>query len=470
MVFFLFRHFTPNDSVLPGSGYAVLAVSQSEDDRFIREILERAGIYNVISQSSQVVEIYDFGTFRTIQLDNFHNEIAYFDPRDTGFAAKLTNFFVHDGKRFFFIPLQGVAESGISNLNNTLGTILYEVPFSLAHWEQEAPFFLFFALLTISCIFTVFFAHTRRLFFYQLPILLAIAWWGFEAAVMAAFLCGIWELLREPLRELSASSRYESGNFDYAGTGFGGLVERLKPFRVNLLLALFFLLFILFFFTINDLPLFPAIVASVLFFFMNFMSFQVEKERLRKNRHMPFTPVLLFPVKTRTFSLFPFLMPFAAASLVAISLPLIFPELSPQRESAALSNPAYFVTAEDHHRHTAFQRSFPYRSLNYTLAWFNPFYSAGDLRYYLGDDGLISGSRSSISPFVEYTPFPLEQLMGFLLDYDKQPAAQAAGNTMNTLDWISVLIIITACAMDMLHPRVLPKKRIPVFRDKRVAA
>ena len=472
MIFFLFRYFAPRDSILPAEGYAVLAVYQSEDDRFIREILEFGGIYDVISESSQVVFIDDFNTLRAVQLDNFHNEIAYFDPRDTGYAAKLKNFFVLDGKRFFFIPLESVTGNRAVNLYNKLETLLYGIPFSLAHWRQEPPFFLYFALLVIGGAFTFFFSQSRRLFFYQLPVLLAIGWGGFSTAILATFLCGIWELLREPLRELSTSGRYERNALDYAGTGLTGLVERLRPFRVNIFLALFFLVFILFFFIISTFPLVPVIAACVIFFFLNFISFQIEKERLRKARHIPFTPVLLFPVRTRTFSFFPFLLPFAAVSLFAISLPRFFPEFSPQQEPSALVNPYYFVTADDHYRHIAFQRAFPYRSLNHPLTQGggSPLYRDSFLLYYLGDDGLIAGSISPVRPFLEDPPFPLEKLMEFLINYDSLPAAQAVGNYMNIVEWISVLIIFTTFIMDMIRPRVLPKKKIPVLRDKRIAA
>jgi len=471
-LFFLFEYFSPRDSVLPGEGYAVLAVGEAENDRFIREILEREGIYNVISESSQIIQIYDFGGFRAVQLDNFHNEVAYFDPRDTGFAAKLTDFFVHDGMRFFFIPLEGLAESTAASLNNRLEAIFYGIPFSVSRWEQEPPFLLYFTLFTLGCVFTFIFSRSKRLFFYQLPVLLAMGWGGFSTAILAALLCGIWELLREPLRELLTSSRNEGSALYYAGTGFAGLLERLKPFRKNLFFSFLFLCFIVIFFAFVSFPFLPVITACLFFFFLNFMAFQVEKEKLRESSRVPFIPVLFFPVRTRTFSLFPFLLPFASISLFALSLPLLFPGFSPHHESGVLINPAYFVSAEDHYRHFAFQRSFPYRSLNYPAAssLFYPFYTHGDLRYYLGSDGLIAGRFTPIRPFVELPPFPLEKLIEFLLDYDNRPAARAVGNTMNTVDWISVLIIFTVCAMDIARPRGLPKKKIPVFRDKRIAA
>jgi hypothetical protein len=475
MIFFLCKNFAPRESVLPGDGYAVLSVDDSEDDRFIREILERSGIENVISESSQSVHIHDFTSMRIVQLDIFHTEIAYFDPRDTGYAAKLKDFFVHDGSRFFFIPLDGNAGNRTANLKRTLDTVLYGIPFSLAFRGHERPFFLYFALIALGSAFTLCFSQSRRQFSFQLPVLLAMGWGAFSAAILAALLCGIWELLREPLKELSAARRYQRSSVDYAGAGFMGLVERLKPFRANLFRVVLFLFLILVFSVTGDLPPVPTVAICVSFFFLNFMSFQVEKERMKKNLHIPFTPVLLFPVRSRTFSLFPFLLPFAAVSLLVITLPRIVPGISPPDENTVLIDPRYLVSAEDFYRHMAFQHSFPYRSLNHRIETvtdgeLRPFYQDAYLRYYLGDDGLIAGSFNSAGSLVEGPPFPLEKLMGFLINYDNQTATGAAGNSINIVEWILVLIIFTVCIADMFRPRILPKKRIPVFRDKRIAA
>ena len=457
---------------MASEGYAVLAVNDYEDDRFIRLILEQGGVTNVISESSQYVPIDDFGALRLVSLDNFHNEIAYFDPRDTGYAAKLRDFFVHGGNRFFFIPLEGVAGNRVLNLNNKLDAILYGIPFSLVLRGQTPPFLIYFILLALGSALTFYFSQSRRQFLYHLPVLLAMGWGGFPAIILAAFLCGIWELLREPLRELAAAGLTEKGVFNYAGTGFRGGIERLKPFKINLSIAFFFLLFILIFSSVSEISFIPIVVACLSFFILNFISFQVEKERMRKNRHIPFTPVLLFPVKTRTFSFFPFLLPFVVVSLLAISFPRIFPGFSPQHENTALINPRYLVSADDYYRHMAFQRSFQYRSLNHQISsgFDNPFYLDAYLRYYLEDDGLISGNISPAFSLREDTAFPLETLMVFLVNYDWQPAAQPAGNVINLVELISLLLILTTCIMDAIRPMVLPRKKIPVFRDKRIAA
>jgi hypothetical protein len=60
--------------------------------------------------------------------------------------------------------------------------------------------------------------------------------------------------------------------------------------------------------------------------------------------------------------------------------------------------------------------------------------------------------------------------MEFLLNYDEQPAAQAANKAINIAEWISLLLILTACVVDVIRPMFLPKKKNPVLRDKRIAA
>ena len=472
MLFFLFRHFAPRETSLPGDGYAVLALNSSEDDRCIREILEQAGLENIISESSQYIPLDDFGSLRMVQLDTFHTEIKDIDPRDTGYAARLKDFFVHDGQRFFFIPLEAIGGNRTGNIKSKLDSVLYGIPFSLAFWGHEPPFLLYFALIAVGCIFTLYFSQSRRLFLYQIPVLLAMGWGGGAAALLAAILCGIWELLREPLRELSVARRYNNKRKDYAGDGLRGLLERLKPFKINISLILFFLIFALIFSVTGNLSPVPMIAACLCFFLINYFSFQIEKERASKNKHILFTPVLLFPIRSKTFSLFPFIMPFAAVFLLAVSLPRFFPEFSPPSKNVDLINPGYFVTSEDYYRHMAFQHSFSFRSLNHphSLDGHAPFNRDSYLHYYLGDDGLIAGSLGPDASLTEDHPFPLEKLMDFLLNYDNKPAAQAVNNSMNTVEWIAVLIIFTACIIDMIRPRILPKKRIPVLRDKRIAA
>lgn len=479
-LYFLFSFFTPPEFRAPSNGYAVLSFDESENDRQIQEILFRAGMEGFISESSQKILLDDFGSLKTCQLDSFYAEIEEYDPRNDGYAGKLKNFFVHGGKRFFFIPLEEIRSQ--RSLNKKLNSIFTGISYSFAVLGPERSFFLYFFLLASASVCALLLSQARRQFLFLVPVLAAMGWGGPSAIVPAAVLYGIWELLREPFRELSITRR---GKIGYAGRGIKGVLERLKPYKFNFFLSAHFLLFFSAFSFLTGLAPVPAAASAVFFFFLLFISFQSEKELARKNQHIRFTPVLIFPRKVKTFSFFPSLLPFAVISLVALFLPQTF---ATRRENTALVDLGFFVTRDDYSKHVAFQRSFSYRPLN------QPEYTQeGYLRYYLGSDGLIAGrdvveslQKESLSLSAEFPPeippFPLEKLMEFLINYHKHAVIKTAGETElllrehrpvlpgNLEEWISVGIILMMCIVDLIKRGILASKRLPALRDKRAAA
>jgi len=459
-----------------GESCLILIVDETEDDSAIQNKLSSGGMDDFISESTQLVPIDDFGVLKFISLDSFHSKIESFDPRDDGYAARLSSFFVHGGKRFFF-RITGNSTgslSGISNLEKKLNAILEGVHFTFSVLGQKEPVFLYYLFLAACCVFALFFSSNRRLFVFQLPVLLATGHAGFFSIILAAILTGIWELLREPLLELFASRRYNRRPLAYAGLGFKGMIERLKPFRINLLLALLFFAFLpaLSFIGLLNPLLLLAVCAS--FVFLYFLSFKNEEERMRKNRHIQFTPVLLLPHKVKTFSFFPILLPFAFLAIPALFLPKGLSGQSPV-------DAVFLMSSEDYNRHVGFQKSFSYRPLNQgqnTLIR-NAFMQDDYLRYYLGEDGLIAGN--DVYPFPEdneVSPFPLEKLMDFLLKYNKTVTGESAvidkqpDKPAETVlkEWISVALIFMICLFDIFRPRVAPKKKMPIIGDKRIAA
>jgi hypothetical protein len=318
---------------------------------------------------------------------------------------------------------------------------------------QRRSFFWYFALLGVACVFALLFSPNKRLFVFQLPLLLAFGWSGSSAFVLAAVLAGIWELLREPMGELSADRRYERPG--YAGGGLKGLLERLKPFRVNCLLILFFAAFFAIFSLAAGLSPIPAAAVLLSFGLLYFLAFRAESERIRKSRHVPFTPVPLLPFKVKTFSLFPLLLPFGAASALALFLSIALPNAAPSREEQAPVD--FLVSSDDYYRHLDFQRTFSYRPLGQQALNQDSF-----LRYYLGEDGLIAGSTNpSIGSWMA-APFPLEKLMDFLLNYSNAPG-RGFGVSWASLsilkELIAVAIIFAALILDLLPSAIRPGTR-----------
>ena len=488
LLFFLFIFLTPERPFIGSSNSdrsnfgasnfdescAVLIVDESEDDIGIQNKLSSGGAGDFISESSQLVPIDDFGVLKFIPLDSFQGQIESFDPRDDGYASKLRSFFVHDGKRFFFRITEN-SSSRQAYTEKQLSAILEDIPFKFLVLARRTSVFFYYLLLASGCAFALFFSSNRRLFIFQLPVLLAAGQAGFFSIILAAILTGIWELLREPLLELFASRRYNRKVVDYAGSGFRGVKERLRPFRQNLLLALLFFAFLpafSFVGLINPVLLFAVCVS---FTFLYLLSFKTEEERMRKNRHIQFTPVLLLPYKAKTFSFFPLLLPFGLLAISALFLPADFG--GPSRGLSPI-DPGFLISAEEYNRHIAFQKSFSYLPLNQPDSDQEALIKKEYLRYYLGEDGLITGNDAYVSEDSGAHPFPLEKLMDFLVKYNKlvtgepagfeKPSGNPAANTPK--EWISVAFIFAFCLFDIFRPRIAPKKKIPVIGDKRMAA
>ena len=528
LVFLLFRFFIASDpevrdkgSLTPdsaitefgtsnsGAGLAILAFDESQDDRFISESLARGGIEGIISESSQLVPVDNFGELKMIPLDSYRNEIEAFDPRDDGYALKLSTFFVHDGKRFFFFPINNISVNKSASLKKQLAPFLGEIPFSLEIVGYSRPLFWYFALLAAACAAALYFSNSKRLYIFGLPVLLAFGWIGSSAFVLAAVLSGIWELLREPVQELS---RPAPRLLTYTGSAFAGLRERFKSFRVNLLLILLSLIFLVVYSIIKELPPIPLIAGFGFFFLLCFLAFRAEAKRARHNRHILFAPVPLLPLRVRTFSLFPFLSPFCAAAVLALVLPAVFPALSPYGDEISvlssgrnnndplLPDPGFLINAEEYQRHIDFQKSFSYRSLDLiqgqaasSMAGQEIPETEDYLRYFLGEDGLIAGGMNySVRNGEELTPetpqeypgetllFPLEKLMEYLLHYNKLAGAESGimkeapdvSSAVMIKEWISVAIILAVCLLDLFRPglRGRKMKKMPIFWDRRIAA
>jgi len=386
---------------------------------------------------------------------------------------------VNNGKRYFFTPL----ENNPAALRARLDASLADIPFSLVFLEKRRSPLPYFLILAAAGIFALFLSGSKRLFIFQIPVFLSIGWGGFAAMILAAALAGIWELLREPLKELftarySTSTKLTLNTFSYAGTGLKGIGERLRPYRLNVFLALLFFLMIPVLAIGAFLPPIPLLAACACFFLLYFLSFKAMGAISRKSRHIPFMPVPLLPLRTKTFSLFPFLLPFVIASFLVLIMPVFLSEERsdiPVQEN--LIDPRYFVTLEDYYSHVDFQRSFSYRSLNtvnneVSREGLN---QEGYMRYYLGDDGLIAGSaRLSGTEEAETLPFPLEKLMDFLVQYYiplEEQAVKIVPLGPPGREWILAVIILAFCCLsDLLRPGIVPGKKLPVRWDKRIAA
>jgi hypothetical protein len=98
-------------------------------------------------------------------------------------------------------------------------------------------------------------------------------------------------------------------------------------------------------------------------------------------------------------------------ALAARSLPLLADWLrlyhAPEGDLAA-----GLIDATEYEAHIAFQTSFTLRPLGSGVLNKNPY-----LRYDMGTDGLIAGTREQPAPLRVEAPFPLKKLMDFLASF-----------------------------------------------------
>ena len=455
LFFFIFQ--TPGAS---GNGCIILAVDESLDDLYVREALDELGLGSFISESSQEVYIDNFGELKSIPLEIYNDEVNYFDPRNDGYASLLSSFFVRDGLRYFYLPLESKTGIRTADLTRKLGVIFYDTPFQLAVIGEMRPHFLFMVFYATACLLVFFFSRSKKLFVYKLPVLLALGLSGPPAFIMAAALIGIWELLREPLIELLAMHHNKRWQSDYAGRGMG-LPERIWPFRLNLILVVFLFLFLIVYIFMGEFPVFPAVFGIICFFGLYYPVLKVEKKRVQDSRHMLFTPILLHPLKTKTFHLFPLLLPLGFFHVFFTSL--VLPNYSPPMENNVLfdNTKAYIVKADDFYRHINYQNTFSYVPFGRETIIQDGYY-----RYYIDEDGLISGVWEYYNNEREIMPFPLEDLMVFLENYHEN-RVPTAGNisyqgginyVFHFWEWIFSVLIISICSLDLLRPWIRYKR------------
>jgi hypothetical protein len=401
----------------PG-GFAMLSVDVSYSDQDIGDALSRAGITGYISESGSWVFLDDFGELKRVALDTYGEALESFDPRNDGYAEKLRSFFVKDGKRRFFIDLK---PAPFARLKERVGAALGgDTAFTLDTFvtARRGPLFPLLILFLAAGGGTLFLILKSpgafpRFFFRPaaalIPAHLALALFGPGGFVCIAALLGCFECLFPPLRENLLCLR-QSGRFFKFG----------RIFRINWFLALiFFLVYIAAAAAAPVHPL-PAALAGVASFaaFVLFLWFESNPDSgIVRRRFLP------IPIRQPSFGpgfLPRVTLPFALASCLGLFLPLLGPLSGegPGASSAVFAAIPDIPTREEYEAHFAFQSSFSLRPLGPRSGEDGLPPGAGYYGYYLGEDGLIAGSRQTENRAVpEYPappPFPLEELSSFL--------------------------------------------------------
>jgi hypothetical protein len=446
---------------LTGKGYAVLSLDASRDDRYIGELLARGNWGNYISESTQWVFWDDFGELTRIPLESYKDRVEPFDPRNDGYAGRLESFFVHDGKRFFFIPLPPdyLGNSG-ERLEADLSRCLGDIPFQVELPGASRPLGIYAVLFGGAALGLLLLSGAPWIGIRLLPLLAALSYRGPGGFALASVLTALFALIREPLGDFFISRRYRgrytaitkksgTGPFfwgtllfflaAYGGIGYAGRIP------VSLVLA-----------GIGSC----ALILGLAFF--------AESKKGIKLGHVRFVPVRISVYSGKGGAFSRVMAPFVLASLGALLLPSLLagPASGAPRGSPPQADPpGEVISPGEYEAHAAFQASFSLRPLRTGGEAPDP---GPYLRYHRGSDGLI-GDYSALEDVGtgEIPPFPLEDLMNFLARGKSARAPVSAAE-----DRLPVFGALLLCVPFFLQikRRHGKKKGLLVYTDKRIAA
>ena len=442
--------------------YAVLTTDESVKDKTLRDLLAADREFSsgqVYSESSQWVLLDEFGSLAQIPLDEYSSRIMPFDPRNDGYAEKLKNIFVSNGKRFVFIPLeQGIVFPAFieKRLAGLLGDLSYSVDF-FGIGKTLRFFFGLFAAASLG----VFFLCNRKKNERRclagivpcLPVLASLAFFYQAGIAMAALLLGLAVLLWKPFFEFCVI-------LHITPKGSAERQRRLsmdvyEPYKLYLFfLPLFPLAFIFIGIHADILPLFVFAVFILygVIFFISVWNLSYS------GYHRLFRPVLIVKRRFPDFSFSVYMLPFVIAVLIAAFF-------SHQTGAGKLSANNFIfsgktITEAEYYDHLFFQSSFSQRSMDRDSLVY-PAYS-------MGDDGLLSPSSQEKNALNfkigDFPPFPLKDLMNFIDYYSQSAPAGIAGRGSQVNKDRPLLILLV-----FLIPCLFIRKKTP-FENNRLSA
>jgi hypothetical protein len=417
LVFFLFWLFMPLES---GEGYCVLAVDEAVPDREIGDRLKASGFHSFYSESEALVFYDDFGEPKGFFLDELSGKMESFDPRNDGYDERLRSFFVQDETRRFFIPLGKGGRSW--QIERVMRNIMGPVPYTLDILIRGRNVVIWFLFQSIAAAFALFVSRERLLLLPVIPVILSFAWGALPGLILSCTLIGLWELLREPLRELFAHNPY------------GSVKYRLKSYKTSIAWAGLLAVFYVFFTVTGAVPGIPAMAG--LFSCIAIQALYFIEAKKAKEKRRSFTPVIMLSVdrKPRVFCIA--MAAFASVTLLAFVLVMLAPGLFFHKNDKTNNYLSNLPAVSDYEEHMAFQAAFSFRPLSTGYGEY--------FQYFLGEDGLIAGIfESDMINQWEIPVFPLEKLTEFLIEYTDRPGTNPLPNHK---DWISMGLIILACA------------------------
>jgi len=413
-------------------GYAVLTADASVDDRLLRDRL--SGSENVfsniyagspVSESSQQVMLDDFGSFQMIPLDKYNERVFSFDPRNDGYADKLRDVFVRDGKRYVYIPLKAGSWAA-SSLDRQFSGLLGDIQFSSEYFGIGKPLTLFFTAYAASSLVLISICYVKKkahpgitAVFALLPALSCLVFFGACGFAAAALILGLFVCLREPAGEMV---KHFSVKLIYKNV--------IEPYKTYWLFSGLFAAALAVLVVFTELKLSILLLTFAASFVVFLLS--VKTVSLWGSGQRRFVPVMIIRRRLPDFSFSLYMAPFALAAFIVM---LLTPYMPGAYNGGGKFN--FIVEERDYFAHLTYQASFSTRQLGGQDASYPAYIS--------GEDGLPVADTKSAGiniKFDDYPPFPVKHLMDFLKSVNSGGKAAPNSGGNRVLEIMSLLILL----------------------------
>jgi len=416
-------------------GYAVLITDDSIDDAVILSHLESGDLIfggSPISESSQWVLLDEFDSIKKIPLDAYFSRIFPFDPRNDGYAGKLKEVFVRDGKRFVYVPL--FAGNWKANfLDKKFGELMGDIPFTVEYYGIGRPLALFFIVYAAASVILLALCYAKRKvhrsivnIIPMIPVLSSLGFFGAAGIGSAALLFALFIMLKEPLNELVNPPPLLKNERNLKVI----YKEIIAPYRYYwLFVPVFFaaLSILVVFSQLKVLFLIAVTVASFAVFF-----FSLKIVIFSGVEHKRFNPLMIVRRRFPEFVFPMYILPF----VVGVFITMFFtPYMSGSYDTGNKFD--VIITEQDYYDHLAYQTSFSTRKLGASSSAF-PSFS-------YDTDGLVSMNKTNTSQSVkmsDFPSFPLKYLMDFFNNVNNGDIVNSGKSTGRIQENLSLLVLL----------------------------
>jgi len=418
-------------------GYALLITDDTIEDEAILSRLESGDLFfggSPVSESSQWVLLDEFDSIKRIPLNQFSSRIFPFDPRNDGYAGKLRDVFVRDGKRFIYLPL--FAGNWKANfLDKKFNELMGDIPVSVEYYGIGRPLSLFFIVYAAASVILLIMCYVKRKvhrsivnIIPMIPVLSSLGFFGAAGIGSAALLFALFIMLKEPLNELvnPPPSIKKGKNFK---TIYKEIIAPYKFYWLFVPVFLAALSILVIFSQLKVLFLIAVTIASFAVFF-----FSLKIVIFSGVEHKRFNPLMILRRRFPEFVFPMYILPFVIGAFLTM---FFTPFMSGTYDSGNKFD--VIVTEQDYYDHLTYQTSFSTRRLGGGEE------SSSYPAFSFDTDGLILMNKTSAVQSVkmsDFPNFPLKQLMDFFNNVNNGDIINSGKRTGRIQENLSLLVLL----------------------------